>query len=192
MALLLDIEVPRNTRVNEKEQEKVDKYQDLAAEIERLWKVKARVIPIVIGALGRILRGLKENLRILGITIKVELIQKVALLGTARILKVMTDDPENRPNFSAKSEPSSTAEFIAEKSTDKIRQFYRSCVIQKLADFCRPIKSNVRFTAVPVGFLLFYFILLQMSEPLYRLYTVFCLSVCLSVSVLLYCFYCSN
>ena len=31
-------------------QEKVDKYQDLAREIKRLWKVEARVIPIVIGA----------------------------------------------------------------------------------------------------------------------------------------------
>ena len=183
MALLLDIEVPRNTRVNEKEQEKVDKYQDLAAEIERLWKVKARVIPIVIGALGRILRGLKENLRILGITIKVELIQKVALLGTAKILKVMTDDPQNRPNFSAKSEPSSTAEFIAEKSTDKIRQFYPSCVIQKLADFLSSDKIERSIYSSSCRVLLFYFILLQMSEPLYRLYTVFCLSVCLCLSV---------
>ena len=63
MALLVDIEVPGDTRVDEKEQEKVDKYQDLAAEIERLWKVEARVIPIVIGTLRFISRGLDENLR---------------------------------------------------------------------------------------------------------------------------------
>jgi len=42
--------VAGDTRVDEKEQEKVDKYQDLAREIIRLWKVEARVIPIVIGA----------------------------------------------------------------------------------------------------------------------------------------------
>jgi len=44
------------------------------------------VIHIGIGALGTIPRGLEENLSTLGTTIKVELIQKVSLLGTARIL----------------------------------------------------------------------------------------------------------
>ena len=63
-----------DTRVDERQQEKVDKYQDLAREIKRLWKVEATVISIVIGALGTIPRGLEENLRTLRITIKVELI----------------------------------------------------------------------------------------------------------------------
>jgi len=46
-ALLIDIAVSGDTRVDKKEQEKVNKYQDLAREIRRLWKVK----PFVIGAL---------------------------------------------------------------------------------------------------------------------------------------------
>ena len=50
-----------NTRVDKKEQQKVDKYQDLESEIKRLWRVKARVIPIIIGALATISRGLKET-----------------------------------------------------------------------------------------------------------------------------------
>ena len=44
-------------------------------------------MPSVIDALGTIPRGLEENLRKLGKMIKVELIEKVALLGTARILR---------------------------------------------------------------------------------------------------------
>jgi len=40
-AFLIEIAVPRDTRVDEKEQEKADKYQDLAKEITRLWKVEA-------------------------------------------------------------------------------------------------------------------------------------------------------
>ena len=80
---MIDIAMSRGTRVDEREQDKVDKYQDLAREINRLWRVEARVIPISIGALGKIPRGLEENLRTLRITIKVTLIQKVALLGTA-------------------------------------------------------------------------------------------------------------
>jgi len=65
----------------------VDKYHNLAKEIERLWKVEASVIPIIIGALRTISRGLQEKLRTLEITTKVELIQKVALLGTVRMLR---------------------------------------------------------------------------------------------------------
>ena len=80
-----------NNKSESESEQKVDKYQDLASEIKRLWKVEAKVISIVIGALGTIPRGLKENLRTLGITIKVELIQKVALLGTARILRKVLD-----------------------------------------------------------------------------------------------------
>ena len=56
----MNIAVPGDTRVDEKEQENVDNYQDLATEIKRLWKVEDRVIPIIIGALGMILRGLEN------------------------------------------------------------------------------------------------------------------------------------
>jgi len=38
-ALLIEIAVPADARVEEKEQEKVDRYQDLAREIKRLWNV---------------------------------------------------------------------------------------------------------------------------------------------------------
>ena len=74
--------VPGDTRVDQEEQEKVDKYQDLARENKRLWKVEATVIPIINRALGTIPGGLEENLRTLEITMKVELIHKVTLLET--------------------------------------------------------------------------------------------------------------
>ena len=69
-ALLVDISVPGDTRVDDKEQEKVDKLK--LTEIKWLWKVEATLISIVISALGTIPRGLEENLRTLRITIKVE------------------------------------------------------------------------------------------------------------------------
>ena len=51
--LLIDITVPRNDRVAEKEDEKVDKYQRLKFETMRTWEMnKVEVIPIVVGALG--------------------------------------------------------------------------------------------------------------------------------------------
>ena len=51
---IIDVAVPGDARVEQKEKEKIDKYQDLAKELRKLWKVKTRVVPIVIGALRTI------------------------------------------------------------------------------------------------------------------------------------------
>jgi len=55
--------VPADARVEEKEQEKMDRYQDLARELKRLWKVETKGILIVIGALGTMANGLEKNLK---------------------------------------------------------------------------------------------------------------------------------
>ena len=49
--------------------------------------MKTNVIPIAEGALGTVSKGLEKNLKKAGTTISVELHQKTALLGTARILR---------------------------------------------------------------------------------------------------------
>ena len=50
--IIIDIAVPANVRVVEKENEKVEKYQNLKREIGRLWKLKVvKVMPVGIGAL---------------------------------------------------------------------------------------------------------------------------------------------
>ena len=49
---IMDITVPGDFRVKEKEAEKILKYQDLVMEVNRIWNTRARVIPIVVGALG--------------------------------------------------------------------------------------------------------------------------------------------
>ena len=53
--LIVDVAVPGDCRINEKEKEKIDKYQDLRREVSRLWQQKkVHVVPIVIGVLGSI------------------------------------------------------------------------------------------------------------------------------------------
>ena len=53
--IIIDIAVPANIRVEEKEKEKVEKYQDLKREIRRLWKLRnVKIVPVVIGALGSV------------------------------------------------------------------------------------------------------------------------------------------
>ena len=51
---IIDVAVPGDAKVELKEKEKIDKYQDLAKELRKLWKVKTRVVRIVIGALRTI------------------------------------------------------------------------------------------------------------------------------------------
>ena len=43
-------------RVEVKENEKKDKYLDLAQELKRLWNMKVTEIPTVIGALGTVIK----------------------------------------------------------------------------------------------------------------------------------------
>jgi len=48
--------------------------------------VKTKVIPIVLGTLGTVPKGLEKNLKEAGTMISVEFLQTTALLGTAHIL----------------------------------------------------------------------------------------------------------
>ncbi|XP_065069753.1 uncharacterized protein LOC135694801 [Rhopilema esculentum] len=89
---IIDIAVPANVRVAEKERETIGKYHDLKREVTRLWSMrKVQVIPVVIGALGSISKEFEkwtESLKIPWITIEM---QKTALLGTATILRRVLD-----------------------------------------------------------------------------------------------------
>ena len=80
--------IPDHGEVKAKEGEKVEKYQALAREIRKMWGVRTKVIPIVMGALmGTIPLRLKENLRTIGVHTSIELIQRCALFGSSRILR---------------------------------------------------------------------------------------------------------
>ena len=77
---IIDVAVPGDATVKLKEKEKIEKYQDLAKELRKLWKVKTRVVPIVISALRT--KGLVDHLESIGVNLDVAQIQKTALLGT--------------------------------------------------------------------------------------------------------------
>ncbi len=80
----VDFAVPADLGIKLKKCEKKDKYLDLARELKKLWNMKVTVIPIVIGALGTVTKGLLKDLEVSG---RVETIQTTALLRTARILR---------------------------------------------------------------------------------------------------------
>ena len=51
---------------------------------------KVVVIPTVVGALGTITTKFEKYIKSLGIEIRIEHVEKSALLGTARIIKVLS------------------------------------------------------------------------------------------------------
>ena len=70
-----------------REDEKIEKYSQLASEIRAIYKVKTECIPIVIGALGTVPKRLLGFLKDLGIPDVIGCMQTCALLGSQRILK---------------------------------------------------------------------------------------------------------
>ena len=52
--MLIDVAVSEDRNVIKKEAVKILKYKDLPVEIQRMWNVKTKVIPVIIGATGSI------------------------------------------------------------------------------------------------------------------------------------------
>ena len=59
---MVDFSVLADHRINLNESEKKDKYLDLAKELKKLWNMKVMIVPIVIGALGKIIKRLLKGL----------------------------------------------------------------------------------------------------------------------------------
>ena len=67
------------------------KWRDLTIEIQRMWKVKTRVIPVIIGATGTISKSFIKCISNIPGNNEIRELQKTAIWGTAHILrKVLT------------------------------------------------------------------------------------------------------
>ena len=67
----MDFAIPANHRVKLKECEKNDKHLDLAGELKKPWNMKVAVIPVIVGALGTVTKGLVKGLEELEIGARV-------------------------------------------------------------------------------------------------------------------------
>ena len=75
------------SRIEEKEKDKIEKYQYLGRELQKKWNVTVKMIPLFVGSVGAIPKQFGNKLKQIGITVGAVKVQKTVLLGTARILR---------------------------------------------------------------------------------------------------------
>ena len=51
---IINFAVPGDSRIEEKERDTIEKYQDLGKELQKVWNVKLKIIQLVLGSLGAI------------------------------------------------------------------------------------------------------------------------------------------
>ena len=85
--MLIDVAISGERNVTKKEAEIILKYKDLTIEIQRMWNVKTKVIPVIIGATGTISNTFRKYVSNLPGNHEVKELQKTAILCTAHILR---------------------------------------------------------------------------------------------------------
>ena len=85
--LLIDVAISGDRNVIKKEAEIILKYKDLTTEIQRMWNVKTKAIPVIIGATGTISKSFRKYVSNIPGKHEVKELQKTAILGTAPSLR---------------------------------------------------------------------------------------------------------
>ena len=60
---IIDFIVPGDRRINEKEKENIETYHDLGRELQKIWNVTVKIIPLVVGSLVLYLSSLVIDLK---------------------------------------------------------------------------------------------------------------------------------
>ena len=84
---ITDFAVPGDSRIEEKEKDKIEKYQDLRRELQKIWNLKVKIIPLAVDSLGAIPKNFGNRLNLIGITAGTAQVQKTVLLGKGRTLR---------------------------------------------------------------------------------------------------------
>jgi len=85
--MLIDVTISGDRNVIKKEAENILKYKDLTIEIQRMWNIKLKVIPVIIGATGTISKSFTKYVSNIPGKHVVKELQKAAIFGTAHILR---------------------------------------------------------------------------------------------------------
>ncbi|KAL1447790.1 hypothetical protein WDU94_009835 [Cyamophila willieti] len=84
---LIDVAIPSDYNITQKEAEKYLKYKDLQIEAQRLWNLKTTIVPIVIGATGLVSYKTCEAIQQIPGEHNLISLQKSVVLSTAHIIR---------------------------------------------------------------------------------------------------------
>jgi len=85
--MLTEVAISGERNVIKREAEKIVKYKDLTREIQRMWNVKTKAIPVIIGETGTISKSFRKYVSNIPGKHEVKELQKTAILCTAHILR---------------------------------------------------------------------------------------------------------
>ena len=60
---IIDFAVPGDSRIQEIEKDKIEKYQDLGRALQKIWNSKVKIIPLVVGSLNAIPKQFGNRLK---------------------------------------------------------------------------------------------------------------------------------
>ena len=86
---LIEMAVPSDRNTSIKVAEKLSKYKELEIEITKMWGMKTQIVPVVIRALGVVQKGIEKQIDKIPRNIHVAEFQKIALFGSAEILRAV-------------------------------------------------------------------------------------------------------
>jgi hypothetical protein len=78
--------INNNNNNNNNNAEKKLKYNRLGIEIQRIWKMKCTIIPLIIEATGIVTKILRKNLEAIPGKHSIDSLQLTAILGTSHII----------------------------------------------------------------------------------------------------------
>ena len=96
--MLIDVAISVDRNVIKKEAEKILKYKDLTIEIQRMWNIKTKVIPVIIEATGTISKSFRKYVSNIPGKHDVKELQQTVILGTAHTLRKVLVKKCNRFN----------------------------------------------------------------------------------------------
>ena len=83
--IIIDDAVPGDKRIIDKEKENIEKYQNLEREILRLWNLKKiDVIPVVLGALGSVIKNFEKYVDKIEIKVDLHAAQKKHIIRDSK------------------------------------------------------------------------------------------------------------
>jgi len=89
MYILLDVAIPAVRNVVQKKAENKLKYKSLCIEIQWMWNLKCKNVPVINWATGKVTKGLRKNLEAIPLKPSIDSLIKTAVLGISHIIQIV-------------------------------------------------------------------------------------------------------